>query len=271
MSPEGITIDYKAQRLYWADSRIGSVAGVIESIRFDGTDRRVVVERNTMVPFGVAVDENAIYWTDTNNKALYKLMKHSQPDDEPEKLLEFDEMPMGIVANNDIIKEEPDCAMLENMIKEYKEHNQDLAASYNIPVLTEKEKQKECFNSGKLVGSYCKCQRGFMGEYCEVSVCHNFCMHGNCYMSAIGNPKCRCDSGFIGERCQHNKCDGFCLNGGECLNYVTMPAPKCSCPNGYMGDRCEMRSDLCSVYCEEVINNGFYLEKYELLCRYVII
>lgn len=72
MTPEGLAIDYKAQKLYWADSRVGTVGGRIESINLDGTDRKIVVEKNTMQPYGLAVGEDAIYFTDTNNHRLYR-------------------------------------------------------------------------------------------------------------------------------------------------------------------------------------------------------
>lgn len=266
MTPTGITIDYKAQRLYWADSRLGTAGGRIESISLDGKDRNIVVERNTMQPFGLAVDEEAIYWTDTNNNGLFKVLKGQPPETVPHKLAMFTRMPMGLVANNNIIKEMPDCQSLENAIKEYKEEEEkDKAEDYGFP--EDEVIIKDCLNGGDLVGNYCSCPRGFTGKRCEVSVCQNLCLNGDCYMSSIGKPICRCDKEFVGDRCQKNKCDGYCLNGGMCSVHSSRDAPRCRCEEGFMGERCEYSSEVCDVYCTERERGDIVIDRYEVLCR----
>lgn len=266
MTPEGITIDYKAQRLYWADSRVGTSGGRIESIGLDGKDRKIVVERNTMQPFGLAVDEEAIYWTDTNNNGLYKFLKGQDPETVPEILVKFPEMPMGLVSNNHIIKEMPDCEYLEAAIKEYKEEEKKEEAEQfefpeQDPVVT------DCLNGGELLDNRCNCPRGFTGVRCELSVCKNLCLNGDCYMSSIGKPICRCDKGFVGDRCQKNKCEGYCLNDGECSFHSTMNIPRCQCQEGFIGDRCEYNVEICDIFCTENGLDDTLTEKYKALCR----
>ncbi|CAG9819376.1 unnamed protein product [Phaedon cochleariae] len=260
MSPVGLTIDYKAQKLYWVDSRIGTSSGRIESINLDKTNRQIVIERNTMEPFGIAVDEEAIYWTDTNNNALYSSSKNGKG---MIKLRSFPGKPMGLVSNNNIIKEEPDCSALEAAIKEY--HQKDKEAE-PIPVV-EKDEVKECLNDGELEGNHCICKRGFTGIRCESSICSEFyCLNGNCYLSTLGKPQCHCKRGFLGDRCQQNKCDRFCLNGGECSLFSTRDLPKCRCAEGFLGDRCEYNIQICDMYCQNISNAGFS-DKFESLCR----
>ncbi|KAG5889516.1 hypothetical protein JTB14_009003 [Gonioctena quinquepunctata] len=263
MSPVGLAIDYKAQKLYWADSRTGTVAGRIESINLNGSGRNIVLERNTMEPFGLATDEEAIYFTDTNNNALYRFLKTQGPDEDPTKLKTFSQKPMGLVANNNIILKQGDCKSLDAAIKEYKEPTPKNDIS-------EKETDviKECLNWGNLLGNYCVCKRGFTGDRCENSICNSyFCLQGNCYLSSVGKPMCHCDRGFVGERCEKNKCEGFCLNGGECDPHSSSrDKPTCSCPEGFVGDRCEYDIQLCDGYCQNE-KKELFPQKYQLMCR----
>lgn len=54
--PTGITVDHLAQKIYWADMREG-IYYRIESVSFDGSDRKVVFEGTHQRPFGIAVDK----------------------------------------------------------------------------------------------------------------------------------------------------------------------------------------------------------------------
>ncbi|KOC62359.1 Vitellogenin receptor [Habropoda laboriosa] len=58
--PNSLSIDYANNRLYWIDSKLK----VIESIRLDGTDRRIVLKGVAKKPFSLAVFENKLYWSD---------------------------------------------------------------------------------------------------------------------------------------------------------------------------------------------------------------
>lgn len=264
MTPEGITIDYKAQRIYWADSMFGTT-GRIESSTLDGKDRKTVLERNTMQPFGIAVDEAAIYWTDINNKGLFKILKGQAPDTTPQKLDKFTRMPMGLIANNNIVKEELDCIYLQESIKKYKEEKKEEPDQFGLP--EDEEEIKDCLNGGELLGNYCNCPRGFAGRRCELSVCQNLCLNGDCYMSSVGKPICRCERGFVGDRCQKNICDGYCLNGGECSIHSQRDIPKCQCEESFIGDRCEYSRDVCDIYCAERDQEDLVVDKFERLCR----
>ncbi|RLU26774.1 hypothetical protein DMN91_000571 [Ooceraea biroi] len=58
--PNSVSIDYPNGRLYWVDTKLRKV----ESIRLDGTDRRIILEDMVKHPFSVAVFENKLYWND---------------------------------------------------------------------------------------------------------------------------------------------------------------------------------------------------------------
>lgn len=58
--PTSITIDYPNNRLYWLDSK----KNLIESVRLDGTDRRIILHDIIKYPFSLAVFENKLYWSD---------------------------------------------------------------------------------------------------------------------------------------------------------------------------------------------------------------
>jgi low-density lipoprotein receptor-related protein 4 len=64
--PNGLTVDKREKRLYWTDAHIKH----IESSDFDGNFRRIVLS-DVPHPYGLAVKDNALYWTDWKTKALH--------------------------------------------------------------------------------------------------------------------------------------------------------------------------------------------------------
>nr|AZN28756.1 vitellogenin receptor [Colaphellus bowringi] len=58
--PNGLALDYSNQRLYWTDAKKMS----LESIRLDGTDRRIVLEGVVKHPYAIAVFEDKLFWSD---------------------------------------------------------------------------------------------------------------------------------------------------------------------------------------------------------------
>ncbi|KAJ8676395.1 hypothetical protein QAD02_012182 [Eretmocerus hayati] len=64
--PNGLTIDYTSDRIYWIDAK----HRVIESAHIHGTDRKKVVARGLHHPFAITVFEDSVFWTDWHFKSI---------------------------------------------------------------------------------------------------------------------------------------------------------------------------------------------------------
>ncbi|CAB3366747.1 Hypothetical predicted protein [Cloeon dipterum] len=64
--PNGLTIDFAVDRIYWADAK----HHVIENARFDGRDRKKVISKGLPHPFALTVFEDFVYWTDWHTKSI---------------------------------------------------------------------------------------------------------------------------------------------------------------------------------------------------------
>ncbi|ENN78282.1 hypothetical protein YQE_05433, partial [Dendroctonus ponderosae] len=69
--PNGLALDFPNSRLYWTDAK----KMTLESIRLDGTDRRVtmfqvILKDVVRHPFAIAVFEDKIYWSDWNTHSI---------------------------------------------------------------------------------------------------------------------------------------------------------------------------------------------------------
>ncbi|XP_043344111.1 low-density lipoprotein receptor-related protein 2 isoform X2 [Cervus canadensis] len=77
MWPNGLTIDYTNDLLYWADAHLG----YIEYSDLEGHHRHTVYETGTLShPFAITVFEDTIYWTDWNTKTVEKGNKYNGSD-----------------------------------------------------------------------------------------------------------------------------------------------------------------------------------------------
>ncbi|XP_012350206.1 vitellogenin receptor isoform X1 [Apis florea] len=74
--PNSLSIDYPNNRLYWIDTK----QKMIESIRLDGTDRRIVLKGTAKKPFSLAVFENKLYWSDWISNTIQSCDKFSGKD-----------------------------------------------------------------------------------------------------------------------------------------------------------------------------------------------
>lgn len=64
--PNGLAIDYTANRLYWVDAK----HHVIESSAIDGADRRKIMSSNLPHPFALTLFEDSLFWTDWTTKSI---------------------------------------------------------------------------------------------------------------------------------------------------------------------------------------------------------
>ena len=66
--PNGLTIDYATQTLYWVDAQLDR----IETSTASGTGRRILSTTNIYHPFGIDVFQGTLYWTDWQARAVLK-------------------------------------------------------------------------------------------------------------------------------------------------------------------------------------------------------
>ena len=74
--PNGITIDYRSRKIYWADAKHDK----IEVMNLDGSKRRVVLDEKLPHIFGLTVLRGRLYWTDWQRRAIESVNKRTGSD-----------------------------------------------------------------------------------------------------------------------------------------------------------------------------------------------
>ncbi|EDW06280.1 protein shifted isoform X1 [Drosophila mojavensis] len=117
----------------------------------------------------------------------------------------------------------------------------DIDASNPTSLTTLQECSLKCGKNGYCNEHHiCKCNVGYMGQYCETAFCFPQCMHGgNCTAPSV----CTCPEGYQGTQCEGGICKEKCLNGGKCIQ-----KDKCQCSKGYYGLHCEYSK--CVIPCK---------------------
>ncbi|XP_037937352.1 putative vitellogenin receptor [Teleopsis dalmanni] len=69
--PNSIAIDMHNDRIYWVDAK----SATIETARPDGTERRLVLQGILKHPYGLALFEDNIYWSDWSTKSIHTCNK----------------------------------------------------------------------------------------------------------------------------------------------------------------------------------------------------
>ncbi|XP_019378305.1 PREDICTED: low-density lipoprotein receptor-related protein 2 [Gavialis gangeticus] len=73
--PNGLTLDYEEQQLYWADASLQK----IERCTLTGTNREVIVN-TALRPFAMTLFDQHIYWTEWNTRSIYRANKYDGSD-----------------------------------------------------------------------------------------------------------------------------------------------------------------------------------------------
>ncbi|KAK3597004.1 hypothetical protein CHS0354_009141 [Potamilus streckersoni] len=71
-TPNGLSIDHSAQKLYWSDARLDK----IERCNLDGTNRITLITSIPQHSFGLTIYQNYIYWTDWMLRGVLRANKH---------------------------------------------------------------------------------------------------------------------------------------------------------------------------------------------------
>jgi hypothetical protein len=69
--PNGLTIDYAIDTIYWA----GASPCIIESMKLDGTDRRKLIDCRSHHPFALTAFEDIFYWTDWKSQSIFSVSR----------------------------------------------------------------------------------------------------------------------------------------------------------------------------------------------------
>ncbi|XP_062131296.1 protein cueball [Drosophila sulfurigaster albostrigata] len=270
--PRGIAVDQVTDRLYWIDDKNG-IFFAVESSKLDGSDRQLVVQDKHQEPLQLAITSDTIYWTDRTDRAVWSYPKPSydtlptsnatqspdevleQPQAAVKRLATWKEDIYGIVARTDFyqrLQKDDSCSGVVKKIKQRLDKTLNATRS-QISEQMDKLQQEHCLNGGTFFAhnNYCVCRLGFKGARCEISECHNYCVHGTCEISDLGFPKCYCQTNFYGDRCEYYKCNGYCLNNGHCVVDKDNSDLSCECPESFSGARCEFNNtETCAAYCQ---------------------
>ncbi|XP_034243195.1 prolow-density lipoprotein receptor-related protein 1 isoform X1 [Thrips palmi] len=76
--PNGLTLDYQLQRIYWIDARSDS----IHTATYEGQDIRTVIRNHETLshPFAIALFDNYVYWTDWRTNSVNRANKWNGTD-----------------------------------------------------------------------------------------------------------------------------------------------------------------------------------------------
>ncbi|KPJ08025.1 Protein cueball [Papilio machaon] len=230
-----IAIDQNTKKLYWIDDKEG-IHYSIESSDLDGKNQKKLLAGTNHMPNTITVSKDYLYWVDLGYRSVWKLPKNPSPNEEPEDIINFSNVPpFGIVANykiTDQIVGVSECDELSSIAENKTVINDIFTIPSDVGLF--------CLHGVKVEGvATCKCSTGYIGERCEISVCHNFCLQGDCSATANGEPVCKCKTGYTGARCDVNICEGHCLNYGTCSVGIDQK-PTCKCSVDFEGDRCEI-------------------------------
>jgi Low-density lipoprotein receptor repeat class B. len=71
--PNGLTLDLVQRRLYWVDAKLNEIS----SCDYNGGNRRLVLysPQTLSHPFSISTFEDWLYWSDWQQKAIYKANK----------------------------------------------------------------------------------------------------------------------------------------------------------------------------------------------------
>lgn len=249
-SPFGVTVDQFSKRLFWVDDLDGDDF-VVSSSALDGTDRKNVVSETLNDPRNLAVDREYVYWTDMTHKTIWRAKKDGSP--KPEQVPHnFTTTPNGIILRSSLLSAQAnneECSKSIAAIKARSKPTRETTTTLETPT-TGHAVVPFCLNPMKdMPADRCVCAPGFVGDHCERSLCHNFCVHGECEVDSRGNPQCKCSNGYLGARCEQDVCEGYCLMG-RCTAINSQPS--CSCELSYYGPRCQHRKlpEVCRDWCD---------------------
>ena len=89
--PNGLTLDYSTQTLYWADASLNK----IESSQVDGSNRILLTTYSILHPFALTYYNRHLYWSDWESDQI-STTKVSSPDNTSILVSSLHTEPMGL-------------------------------------------------------------------------------------------------------------------------------------------------------------------------------
>lgn len=270
--PNALTIDYVTRDIYWADAK----EDYISVAKMDGSHRAVIVSGATSNfvghIFAISIFEDFIYWTEWNERAVFKCHKRYCSPKNTTKVISTSEKPMDIHIWHPLrqpkLPFENPCKLLNCsalcLLKPGSNGTEATCACPEDFVLADdkvtcvsncSEDSILCPNTLKCIPSewFCDNYDDCGDEYdepkqCNKTRCHPGyfqCLNGSCILSKYycdGVPHCADNSD---EFCNTSPicpdCDicgnNVCLNGGKCSE----KDKTCICKDGFSGPRCEFK------------------------------
>ncbi|MBZ3875678.1 Low-density lipoprotein receptor-related protein 1B [Sciurus carolinensis] len=202
LTPNGLTIDHRAEKLYFSDGSLGK----IERCEYDGSQRHVIVKSGPGTFLSLAVYDNYIFWSDWGRRAILRSNKYTGGDT---KILRSDipHQPMGIiaVANDTNSSKNSSC----NIYSEFECGNGECIdyqlTCDGIPHCKDKSDEKLLYCENR------SCRRGFKPCYNRRCVLHgklcdgeNDCGDNSDELDCKVQNKHKCEENYFG--CPSGRC-----------------------------------------------------------------
>ncbi|XP_020846577.1 low-density lipoprotein receptor-related protein 2 isoform X2 [Phascolarctos cinereus] len=181
--PTGLSIDYlNNDRIYWSDSK----ENIIESMKHDGTDRRLVSSA-VGNPYSLDVFEGHLYWTSKEKGEVWKEDKFGRGD--RVKVLTVNPW----LTQVRIYHQHRYNHSVPNVCKDVCSH---------LCLLRPGGYTCSCPEGTRFVeGSNTECDAAIESPPTMPPACR--CMYGGtCYVDESGLPKCKCPNGYTGNYCE---------------------------------------------------------------------
>ncbi|XP_032148954.1 low-density lipoprotein receptor-related protein 2 isoform X4 [Sapajus apella] len=181
--PTGLSIDYlNNDRIYWSDFK----EDVIETVKFDGTDRRVIA-KEAMHPYSLDIFEDQLYWIAKEKGEVWKQNKFGQGKKEKTLVVNPWLTQVRIFHQLRYNKSVP------NPCKQICSH---------LCLLRPGGYSCACPQGSSFIeGSNTECDAAIELPINLPPPCR--CMHGgNCYFDETDLPKCKCPDGYTGKYCE---------------------------------------------------------------------
>ena len=209
--PKAITFDLHERKLYWA--AVGGNELLLTRSDPDGRQREELCRLPGHAAFSLAVSSEEIYWSEWSSFSVWRVEKNSGGVCRPEVVRSYpSSKPHGVTV-----------------VRQETLHCEGAVAPQHIRPEREEEKEEDLTTTTPPSDE--------RSEAVSDPGCANFCVRGSCW-TWQGRARCDCEDGWTGERCEVSLCHNFCLHQANCL--VIEDQPECLCQPGHHGDRCQL-------------------------------